>query len=387
MTGYEQKGDDRKYRGSSVWGKIAKGATIAAFGFAGGFLFHYCTPGVGGVSNGTNGTNGTVPEITSIDDFLDNSRFFDGRGELDATIMYHEGDKVVSRDLYGLGAQDVKRIFKFFDEQAIFYDDGSSDIESRIKEYRDVIMPISGDNLRTLNPTYGSEENSGNLEKNLSTRRVTVLDEDGRAMAEAKDYRLDAQGLSEGMRIFADDRENINDISERFPEWQINDRYAGVERAYNTMVAKQEEGYRTVLSFPTDGRGKAVQVRGDTFVSPSFTATRIGQPDESRFIEYEPEAPEAPSHEPSRESRLPLERRPYDSPERSTPSRPEFSDDAQGPTDRPHGDRDLDRDGMGGEPSRGPRDITRDRGTRSTPSSRDQGNDRRDAVDRPVRSR
>ena len=338
----------------------------------------------------------TPSTLTSINDLISNPHFFQGNGELNATIKYHEDGSLITRYMTNLTEQDIKNLFKLYEETATFYDDGTVEVNDdtgKIERFRIVDMPMGDGNVRILNPGYVNEDNSKNLELLLSQTRTAKLNSEGRVASESRDYRLNDNGFSEGSIIFADleGRENISEVSDEFA-WNIGDSNKSVESAYNSSVDLQSQGYRTIISFPESGRGKIVQTNSSLITMPSFTATRIGEGDNAIFKEYQPSTDvirtessrERTSRDSDRDSRTP-EREPR-TPDK-TPSGPGFSDDAQGPTDRTRDGSSSSRDGMGGLPNEGPRDVTRDRDTRSTPSERDQGNDRRDAVNRPVRRR
>ncbi|MFP4117894.1 MAG: hypothetical protein ACLFTR_03135 [Candidatus Woesearchaeota archaeon] len=314
-------------------------------------------------------------QINNIDDLLADDNHFKRDGELNVTLKYHEDGNIAARELYGLGEQDMEKLFQFYEGTGTFYNDGTAELEREIDSYRTVSMPVSDGELHVVNPGYDSQDKSTNLEKILARRRTVELDDEGQIVSETEGYRLDDEGLSEGMLIFADDDENITELSNRFSEWEISDTRISEESTYSMMIRRQDEGYKTVISIPQDGRGAIIQAQEDISITPSVEATRIGGGDETVFNDYEPEE----SREPSRTDKPSPERRrdSRDSGDRDSG----FSGDAQGPTDRPSG-RDNTDDGMGGRPSSSPREITGDRETRD--NSRDQGNDRRESVDRRV---
>ena len=348
----------------------------------------------------------TPSALTSINDLISNPNYFQGNGELNATIKYHENGSLITRYMTNLTEQDIKNLFKLYEETATFYDDGTININDetgQIGRFRVINMPMGDGNVRVLNPGYVNDENSKNLELLLSQTRNVELDSEGKIATESRNYRLNDSGFSEGSIIFADleERENISDLSEEFT-WNIKDSSKSVESSYSSMLNLQNQGYRTILSFPESGRGKIIQTNSSLITMPSFSATRIGEGDNAIFKDYQPivediktesriessreRSPKTPERDPRRPEPSDPRSPETDGPDR-TPSGPGFTDDAQGPTDRNRDGSSSPRDGMGGLPNEGPRDVTRDRDTRSTPSERDQGNDRRDAVNRPVRRR
>ncbi len=312
--------------------------------------------------------------IDTLEGFLESDAYLRGDGELDATLKYNKDGKVITRDLYGLDESDLRNILNLYESTAEFYDDGHVVTERDISSFREVRMPMSQGELRTYNPGHVSDEDSLNLEKMISLREMIRKDHSGEEISREEMPKVDDDGLAEGLRILADGDEGIAELVERYRQWNIEDAEMSTESTYMTLVRLQESGYNITISLPEKLGSKIIASENDIDVMPGTDYTRVGEGD---ITSYEKEA--EPEERETRESRERSHTRP-ERDERET-SQPGFSDDAVGPSDRPHGREPSSDDRMGGRPSAGPRDITRDRDTRDS-SSRDQGNDRRDAVDR-----